>query len=189
MRIIFVTGAPGAGKTFIADYISDLMRRKEKIMQIGADVVRDILRTNLSEADFPALHASSLHEASCAHYIAQTQPVVKLGIVPAVLRGLEENKSMVFEGVNCIPSVLKNELANINIGNAEIYYIVVAIADEKIHLKQLKQQNDVDVTAKMGKIKKIRHMQDFLIADGKKANACILEGKDILEQIENLIAE
>ena len=187
MKIIFITGAPGAGKTFASDFASELIRDKEKVIQIGADIIRDILRANIDKESHPALHASSLHSASHEHYIAQAELVIKKGILPAVLRGIEESKSIVIEGVNCVPSILNQELSSINTGSYEIINIVICVKNKETHLKQLKRQNDTDVSAKMGKIDKIRHMQDFLVADGRNSGAHFIESKDMLEQLRRIV--
>jgi len=190
MKIIFVTGAPGAGKTFISDYIVETMGKKEKVIQMGVDFIRDILRANINKDDNQELHASSLFQASEAHYRSQATTVIDKGIVPAVLRGIEERRNMIFDGVNCVPSMLQEAFADIETNVAKIVYIVITVPNVKNHLKQLELQNDVDVEAKMGKIEKIRHMQDFLIADGESAGAHVLHNDDtIFERLKKIISE
>jgi len=197
MKIYFITGAPGSGKTYVADYIHDRLRTNKPVTHIGADFIRDILRANISPTDAPALHASSLKTSELAPpdvadknawgYMQQAQVVINKGIVPAVKRTIEENRDLIIEGVNCVPSLLHEAFKDLHNDTVKIITIVLAVADRETHLKYLKQQNDVDVISKMGKIDTIRHMQAFLVNDGEAAGSYICTGNGILQKIDEII--
>ena len=40
MKVIFVTGAPGSGKTYVTNYICELMRINGAVAQISTDLIR-----------------------------------------------------------------------------------------------------------------------------------------------------
>ena len=197
MKIIFVTGAPGSGKTFVANYICELMRAEGSVAQIGADFIRDILRVNISANDEPALHASSLKAGECAPidavdkaawgYMQQAKVVINKGIVPVVMRAIEEDRNIVIEGVNCVPSLLNEKFADLQGDGIEILTIVIGIDSKETHLRYLEKQGDVDVVNKMGNIELIRHMQAFLIMDGQSVGCYICDGDDILDKVKNIV--
>jgi len=197
MKIIFVTGAPGSGKTFVANYIYELMRADDSVMQIGADVIRDILRANISAEDEPALHASSLKAGECAPsdvadkavwgFKRQAEVVISKGILPATKRALEEGRDIVIEGVNCVPSLLNENLADLRSDGVEILIIVIKVDSKETHLRYLEAQGDVDVVNKMGNIDVIRHMQEFLLMDGNVASSYICGGDNILDAVRDIV--
>lgn len=198
MKVLFVTGAPGSGKTFVSSYISELMRKTERsVVQIGADFIRDILRANISTDDEPALHVSSLKGGEHAPidiidkaawgYIQQAKVVISKGIVPVVVRAIEEDRDIIIEGVNCIPSLLSEKFVGLQNDGVKILTIVIGIDSKETHLRYLEEQGDVDVVNKMGNIKLIRHMQDFLIMDGKSVGSYICEGENILDTVKDII--
>jgi len=197
MKIIFITGAPGSGKTYVADYIYELMKTERPVIQMGADIIRDILRVNISADDAPALHASSLKAGGSAPvdvadkaawgYMQQADVVINRGIVPAVMRAIEEDRDIIIEGVNCVPSLLAKTFANLQDDSIKFLTIVIGVDSKETHLKQLELQGDIDVVNKMGNIELIRHMQDFLIADGKSVGSYICQGDAILDMVNNII--
>jgi len=197
MKIIFVTGAPGSGKTFVANYICELLRAEGPVAQIGADFIRDILRVNISADDEPALHASSLKAGEHAPiavadkaawgYMQQAKVVINKGIVPAVMRAIEEGRSIVIEGVNCVPSLLSEKFTDLQGDGLEILTIVLEVDSKETHLRYLEKQGDVDVINKMGNIDLIRHMQDFLVMDGQSVGSYICKGNDILDKVKEII--
>ena len=199
MKIIFVTGAPGSGKTFVANYICELMRANGPVAQIGADFIRDILRVNISAENEPALHASSLKAGEYAPtdvadkaawgYMRQAEVVISKGIVPVVMRAIEENRDIVIEGVNCVPSLLNEKFSDLQGDGIEILTIVIGIDSKETHLRYLEKQGDIDVVNKMGNIELIRHMQAFLIMDGKSAGSYICEGDDILDKVKDIVKQ
>ena len=196
MKILFVTGAPGSGKTFVTNYICELMRAEGSVVQIGADVIRDILRVNINADDAPALHASSLKAGEHAPvdvadklawgYMQQAEVVINKGIVPAVMRAIEEDRDIIIEGVNCVPSLLSESFADLPNG-AKILTIVIGVDSKDTHLRYLEKQGDIDVVKKMGNIDLIRHMQEFLLKDGQSAGSYICEGDNILDKVREIV--
>jgi len=199
MKILFVTGAPGSGKTYVANYICELMKAEGSVVQIGADFIRDILRENVSVDDEPALHASSLKADKHAPfdvvdkatwgYVQQADAVIKKGIVPVVMRAIEEGRNIVIEGVNCVPSLLEERFAYLRDEGVEFLTIVIGIDSRETHLRQLETQGDIDVVNKMGNIELIRHMQEFLIIDGKSVDSYICKGDDVLGMVRDVVRD
>ena len=117
MKAIFITGAPGSGKTYISDAaMRKLVLAQNNIAQVSSDIIRDILRANISAAQAPALHSSSLHAGEFAPpdvhdpavwgYKMQAEIVIDKGIIPTIKRMFTEDKDIIIDGVHCIPSML-----------------------------------------------------------------------------------
>ena len=198
MKAIFITGAPGSGKTYTSDAtMKKLVLTQSNIAQVSSDIIRDILRANICAAQAPALHSSSLHAGEFAPpgvqdpavwgYKKQAEIVIDNGIIPTVKRMLTEGKDIIIDGVHCIPSMLNEKLANL--GNIEIITICCYVADIETHLTQIASQGRSYVATKLENIGPIRHMQDFLYADSQKAGSYIIGGKDALNQIDSILAK
>ena len=196
MRAISITGAPGAGKT----YLSDAIMRKMvlagcNVAQVSSDIIRDILRTNISVVQAPALHSSSLFAGEYAPpdvsdpevwgYKKQAEIVISNGIVPTIKRMLTENKDIIIDGVHCIPSMLIDNLVDLKSDNLNIISICCYVPDVETHLAQIASQGRSYVAEKLENIKPIRHMQNFLYEDSKKSGSLIVEGENIMSQVEN----
>ena len=199
MKAIFITGAPGSGKTFISDAIMRKMVIANKnIAQVSSDIMRDILRANICAAQAPALHSSSLHAGKYAPpslqdpavwgYKKQAEIVIDKGIIPTIKRMFTENKNIVIDGVHCIPSMLNEKLANLGEGNLEIITICCYVPDVETHLEQIASQGRSYVATKLENIEPIRHMQEFLFADSKKSGSYIVGGKNALSQIDSILS-
>ena len=199
MKAIFITGAPGSGKTYVSDAIMrKLVLAKNNIAQVSSDIIRDILRANTCAAQAPALHSSSLHAGKHAPpnvqdlavwgYKAQSEIVIDKGIVPTIKRMLTEDKNIIIDGVHCIPSMLNEKLADLRSSGLEIITICCYVPDIETHLAQIKSQGRSYVAAKLENIEPIRHMQDFLFADSQKSGSHIVGGKNVLSQIDNIIS-
>ena len=195
MKAIFITGAPGSGKTYTSDAVMrKLMLAKNNIAQVSSDIIRDILRANISEAQEPALHSSSLHAGEFAPpgtkdsavwgYKKQAEIVIDKGITPTIKRMFTEDKDIIIDGVHCIPSMLCEKLISLWPSNLEIITICCYVPDVETHLAQIASQGRSYVATKLENIEPIRHMQDFLFADSQKSGSHIIGGKDALSQID-----
>ena len=200
MKAIFITGAPGSGKTYVSDAIMrKLVLAHNNIAQVSSDIMRDILRANISATEAPALHSSSLHAGEYAPpnvqdpavwgYEKQAEIVIEKGIIPTIKRMFTEDKSIIIDGVHCIPSMLNEKLANLGASNLEILTICCYVPDVETHLAQIESQGRSYVATKLGNIGPIRHMQDFVFADSQKSGSHIVGGKNALSQIDSILSE
>ena len=199
MKAIFITGAPGSGKTYISDAIMrKLILAQSNIAQVSSDIMRDILRANICAAQAPALHSSSLHAGEHAPpnvqdpavwgYKQQAEIVIEKGIIPTVKRMFTEDKNLIVDGVHCIPSMLNKKLANLKPDGLEIISICCYVLDIETHLAQIASQGRNYVATKLRNIEPIRHMQDFLFADSQKSGSHIVGGEKALSQIDNILS-
>ena len=199
MKAIFITGAPGSGKTYLSDAIMrKLVLAKSNTAQVSSDIMRDILRANICATQAPALHSSSLHAGRHAPpgaqdpavwgYKQQAEIVIDKGIIPTVKRMLAEGKDIVIDGVHCIPSMLNDKLASLKPSGLEIITICCYVPDVETHLAQIQSQGRSYVAEKLNNIDPIRHMQDFLFAESQKSGSYIVGGKNVLSEIDDILA-
>jgi 2-phosphoglycerate kinase len=143
--LILLGGAPGAGKTSLA---LEVAHRLGIGRVMSTDAIRQVMRIMLSPDLMPAIHASS--------YAAWTAPgfeptpgadpvveaftdqasVVSVGVTALLDRAIEENSSMVLDGVSLLPGRL--DLGSYE-GRAHVVFLMVATLDEdafKIRFKR-----------------------------------------------------
>jgi len=112
---ILLGGSTGVGKTSIA---VEIARRLEISRVIGTDSIRQIMRLMFSADLMPEIHCSTYDaykalglgpegtpEAVLAGFREQAQKIA-VGVSALLDRAVEENTSMLIEGVNQLPSVL-----------------------------------------------------------------------------------
>lgn len=200
MTAIFITGAPGSGKTYISDAImKKLVLAQNNIAQVSSDIMRDILRANICATQAPALHSSSLHAGEYAPpntqdpaawgYKKQAEIIIDKGIIPTIKRMVTEDKNIIIDGVHCIPSMLNKKLATLKINNLKIITICCYVPEVETHLAQIASQGRSYVATKLDNIGPIRHMQDFLFADSQKSGSHIISGGNALSQIDNILSK
>lgn len=117
MRPIFLLlgGTTGVGKTSIA---VDMGRRFQISRVIGTDSIRQIMRLMFSESLMPEIHCSTYEahhvlglepagssEAVIAGFREQAQKIA-VGVHALLDRAVEENTSMIIEGVNLVPGLI-----------------------------------------------------------------------------------
>ena len=198
MKAIFITGAPGSGKTYTSDAVMrKLVLAHTNVAQVSSDIMRDILRANICAAQAPALHSSSLHAGEHAPqdvqdpavwgYKMQAEIVIDKGIVPTIKRMFTEDKNIVIDGVHCIPSMLNDKLANLS--GLEITTICCYVPDVETHLAQIASQGRSYVVTKLENIEPIRHMQEFLYADSLESGSHIIGGQKALCQVDSILAQ
>ncbi|MBW2272022.1 MAG: zeta toxin family protein [Deltaproteobacteria bacterium] len=138
--IILLGGASGAGKTSLA---LEVARRLGISRVLSTDAIRQVMRIMLSPELIPAIHASSFeaHQALATPagvvdgdedpvvqgFMAQAS-VVSVGVRAMIDRAIEENASLVLDGVTLVPGLIDLErYADV----AHVIYLVVARLDEE----------------------------------------------------------
>ena len=137
--IILLGGSSGVGKTSLA---LEAARRLGIRRVLSTDSIRQVMRLMLSSELVPAIHASSFDahlsiatDANAAGleqdevvqgFMAQAT-VVSVGVRGMIERAIDENTSMILDGVSLVPGLI--DLASYA-ADAHIIYLVVARLDE-----------------------------------------------------------
>jgi 2-phosphoglycerate kinase len=132
---VLIGGSSGVGKSSVA---VEAVRRLELARVIGTDSIRQIMRLMFSADLMPEIHCSTYDAYRAlrpAHagtrdplilgYREQAQRIT-VGVHALLDRALEENTSMVVEGVNLVPGLLDLERYR---GSAHVVFLVLATLD------------------------------------------------------------
>lgn len=174
---LLLGGSTGVGKTSIA---VEVARRLEISRVVGTDSIRQIMRLMFSADLMPEIHCSTydayraLHlESSAANdrviagFREQAQKIA-VGVHALLDRAVEENVSMMVEGVNLLPGVL--DLARYQ-RNAHVIFLVVATLDgeayrDRFHSRAAKARERA-AERYLGSLDEILAIQDHILAEAE----------------------
>ncbi|MFC2154448.1 AAA family ATPase [Candidatus Altiarchaeota archaeon] len=188
MNVIFVTGAPGSGKTSVS---SELAKELSIHQLIGTDTIREILRNSVSKEDCPTLHTSAIlccdqtpsGEDEMIWGFEKQALDVKPGIEAVVKRSIKEGKDLILEGIHLIPGLVQLEDENVS-----FIHVVLSVASEDQHLKQLTGQGESRSSYKIENFKKARAFQEYLVEKAKEHGALVVDN-DSINQIVAIIKQ
>jgi 2-phosphoglycerate kinase len=133
--IILLGGTTGVGKTTLA---LEVARRLGISRVLSTDSIRQVMRIMLSSELMPTLHASSFNayerlpvevedgDPVIDGFLAQTS-TVSVGVRATLDRAIEENMSLVLDGVSLVPGLIDlDEYAE----HAHVFNLLVARLDE-----------------------------------------------------------
>jgi len=136
--IVLLGGATGVGKTALA---VEVAHRLGIGRVLSTDAIRQVMRIMLSPALMPAIHSSSydahLREGfeptpgadPVVEAFVQQTSVVSVGVKAMLDRSVEENSSLVLDGVSLLPGRLDLESYA---DRAHVIFLVVATFDEEV---------------------------------------------------------
>ncbi len=132
--ILLLGGTTGCGKTTLA---LEVAQRLGISRVASTDSIRQILRITLTRDLVPALHASSFDAHLNSVRVGDEDPVlagfhaqasvVSVGIRAMIDRAIEENASLILDGVSLVPGLIDTEVYR---DVAHVIFLVVARLDE-----------------------------------------------------------
>jgi 2-phosphoglycerate kinase len=189
--IVLVGGATGTGKSTVA---TEVAHRLGITRVTSTDFIRQTMRAFFSPEFMPSVHQSSFEagaalpaaeqeagDALLLGFIDQTRHVL-VGVQASIDRALEEGWSMVLEGVHLVPGMLRQ------IEGALVVHVVVAIEDEDVHAQHfwIRDAASQGVRAHdkyLARLADIRHIQDFILEEGRRSEVPIVPNGNIEEAI------
>lgn len=188
IKIIFIAGAPGSGKSTIAS----LVAKKLGIHQaVSTDAIREILRSAIPKEKCPTLHTSAILACDDAPggedkmtwgFEEQARNVLP-GIKAIVERSIKEKKDLILEGIHLIPGL-------VHIHNEDTLFrqFVLTVNSEEKHKIQLSGQGDSRSSYKISNFEKARAFQNLLI-EKVHENKFIMIENDNIEHVVDMIQE
>ena len=183
--LLLIGGSAGVGKTSIA---VEVARRLEIARMVGTDSIRQIMRLMFSADLMPEIHCSTYdaHEALGLEHMEGTEAVVAgfreqaqkiaVGVNALLDRAVEENTSMMIEGVNLLPSVLDLERHR---ESAHVIFLVVATLDPSAYRNRFparaEKARDRSADRYLVRLGEILTIQDHILAEAEQAGLPIID--------------
>jgi len=170
--IVLLGGAAGVGKTSLALAVA---QRLGISRILSTDSIRNVMRIMLSPELMPALHASSfdahreipaLHddEDTVVEGFMDQARAVSVGVRAIIDRAIQENNSLVLDGVSLVPGLIDLERYR---KEAHVYFLLVARLDEKAfrgHFEvRAKRQHHRNASRYVERLSEILTIQEYLL--------------------------
>lgn len=182
---LLLGGSTGVGKTSIA---VEVARRLEISRVIGTDSIRQIMRLMFSADLMPEIHCSTYDAYRALHlewpveggdvivgFREQAQKIV-VGVHALLDRAVEENVSMMVEGVNLLPGVLHLDRYR---ENAHVIFLVVATLDSKAYAARFQSRaataRERGADRYLRFMDEIRSIQDHVLAEAEQLGLPIID--------------
>jgi 2-phosphoglycerate kinase len=186
--IILLGGTTGAGKTSLA---LEVARRLGIGRVLSADAIRQVMRIMLSPELMPALHVSSFDadhtvtrlddgdsdddETVIQGFMAQAE-AVSVGVRAIMDRAIEENSSLVLDGVSLVPGLL--DLASYA-EHAHVFFLLVARLDEEgfrgHFAARAERERRRDAQRYMERLDEILSIQEYLLEQAERRDVPIVD--------------
>src|SRR6476646_2399664 len=180
--MVFIGGATGTGKSTVA---TELAYRFGITRVTSTDFVRQTMRAFFWRASMPASHQSSF-EAGDAYPDAE-EPVeygfvqqarnVLVGVGASSERALEEDWSLVLEGVHLVPGMVELPRPELAVS----VFVVLSIEDEEEHLRHFHHRDEGSERPESRYLERfddIRRLQEDIVARARRAGVPVIENED-----------
>jgi 2-phosphoglycerate kinase len=182
--IILLGGTTGVGKTSLG---LEVAQRLGISRVLSTDSIRHVMRIMLSPELMPALHASSFdahrempafadeEDAVVEGFLAQTT-TVSVGVRAIIDRAIEENTSLVLDGVSLVPGLIDVERYR---ARAHVYFLLVARLDEEAFrghfIARSERQKRRDAARYVARLDEIMRIQEFLLEVAERHDVPIVD--------------
>jgi 2-phosphoglycerate kinase len=199
--LLLLGGSSGVGKTSIA---VEVARRLEISHVIGTDAIRQIMRLMFSRDLLPAIHASTFNayellqappadsDPVISGFLEQAQKI-SVGVQALLDRAVEENHSMMIEGVNVVPGLI--DLGRYRDRAHVIMLMVAGLSEEAYRDRFLGREDQVHVRSAdryLSHFKEILSIQDHVLGEAETHGVPIIDNVNldaaVLSVIRSIIA-
>ncbi|MCS5636005.1 MAG: hypothetical protein NZ990_05770 [Myxococcota bacterium] len=186
--IILLGGTAGVGKTSLALAVA---QRLGVSRMLSTDAIRHIMRIVLSPDLVPAIHVSSFdayrqlpalgHEEDPVidGFLSQAS-TVSVGVRAMLDRAIEENTSLVLDGVALVPGLIDlSEYAD----RAHVFFLIVAQLDEEAFESQFearaRRQRARDAARYVERLEEILKIQRYLLEQADRNDVSIIDNVNV----------
>jgi 2-phosphoglycerate kinase len=194
--IVLIGGTTGAGKTSVA---LEVARRLGIRRVLSTDSVRQVMRMMLSAELMPALHASSFdayrslpqpsgdEDPVIEGFLAQAS-VVAVGVRAIIERAVEENNSLVIDGVALVPGIIDPAQYQ---SEAHVIHIVMATLDPDVFRSRFEvrgsRQKRRGTHRYIENLPVILRIQDYFVELADRLGAPIVDNQSIELSVQLII--
>jgi 2-phosphoglycerate kinase len=187
MRCIILSGAPGSGKTSVAQRLA---KKLDTFQCFGTDIIREVARTFLPKVYYPWLHESALlagkyapKDADSVVWGYENQSSIVAPSINSILKRFNfEGQDCIIEGANLLRFLAKTPKY------PKQLRIVLTIPDTKVYLKRLKNQSSRRSNYKVNNFQKILHYQDYLVQKAQKNDILVLNNVSVDETVQCILS-
>lgn len=174
-RLLIISGTSGVGKsTMSAKLASSLGFSKTA----STDTVREVLRTQFSPTEIPALHRSSFESAggSTIEDWKETVEALSEGVNAVISRAKDKRVDLIIEGVHFIPNkaVIDSWIDSGGFATGVVLYV----ASEERHrgmIANREKHNGKKVDHYIKNLPRIREIQEDMVASGSSSDWLLID--------------
>lgn len=200
--IVLLGGVSGTGKSFLA---AEIAYRLGISRVVSTDSIREVMRSMVSPALLPTLHASTFNawehllppgaarpeqpsRAALMDGFRDQVQQVSVGLQAVVQRSVQEGSSLVLEGVHLVPGYLQTDA----FAGALVVSMLVTLPDEQEHQRHFQSRDQETAASRplhryMQYFREIRIMQDELEDIARQMDVPLLDGLTIDESADQAV--
>ncbi len=174
-RLLIITGTSGVGKSTMS---AKLAASSGFSKTAATDTVREVLRTQFSISEHPALHRSSFEDAggTAVEDWMETVDVVSEGVQAVIDRARKKGLDILLEGVHFFPN--REVIESWKRSGGSAIGVVLYVQDEVRHRNMIsnrEKHNGKKVGHYLENIERIRGIQEEMIESGLQSDWLIID--------------
>lgn len=186
--VLLIGGSTGSGKSSLA---TEVAHRLDVTRILSTDSVRHVMRAMISERLLPSLHRSSFEawretnaspprstDPTIAAFLEQVQHV-SVAVAAVLERAVQENLSMMLEGVHLVPGLYQRFAADPRL---QFLHLVVYVDDETEHrarfIERARGARDRPGKRYLENFPAIRSIQSHLVERARAEGLPLVENRD-----------
>ncbi len=196
--LLLIGGVPGSGKSTIA---TEIASRLDIVRTQSTDMLREVMRIMIPKKLSPSLHTSSfnagrameipdVHKSEDEHLLYGFQmqsEMVEVACEAVIQRALNENVSMIVEGVHIRPSLLKK----IESSEAVVVPVCLAVLDQNRLVQFIKGRSVENKQRRaqryLSNLDEIWQLQELLVSEADNEDIEIIDNDTIDETVVDII--
>lgn len=161
--VIFLAGAPGTGKSSLANL---LVSRLDLDHRIGTGFIRAILQSEVTEEKEPLLFSMTFESEDPAARVIWQANRLRAAVTACVDRARREGTSLVVEGSHLLPTVYRDLPVDV--------FVTLAAPDDPEHVLRIGGHRHTQRTVSTEGINRIREIDHLFRIDAANAGVSVL---------------